>query len=56
MSDDDLWEMVNLVPRLTRLPMTVWAWPKGSARHDCLDRGIRRRTCPGCVLAGHLEH
>jgi hypothetical protein len=32
--DDDLWEMVNLAPRLTGLPMTVWARPRGGARHD----------------------
>jgi hypothetical protein len=32
--DDDLFEMVNLVPRLTGLPMTVWAQPRGNARHD----------------------
>ena len=25
--------MVNLVPRLTGLPMTVWHRPKGGARH-----------------------
>jgi hypothetical protein len=28
------YEMVNLVPRLTGLPMTVWASPRGQARHD----------------------
>jgi hypothetical protein len=27
-------EMVNLVPRMTGLPMTVWASPRGQARHD----------------------
>jgi hypothetical protein len=31
---DELYEMVNLVPRLTGLPMTVWASPRGAARHD----------------------
>ena len=28
------YEMVNLVPRITGLPMTVWASPRGQARHD----------------------
>ena len=33
-NDDELYEMVNLVPRLTGLPMTIWASPRGTARHD----------------------
>ena len=33
-NDDELYEMVNLVPRLTGLPMTIWASPRGAARHD----------------------
>ena len=32
--DDELYEMVNLAPRLTGLPMTVWARPRGRAQHD----------------------
>jgi hypothetical protein len=32
--EPDLYEMVNLVPRMTGLPMTVWASPRGAARHD----------------------
>jgi hypothetical protein len=28
------YEMVNLVPRMTGLPMTIWASPRGRARHD----------------------
>jgi hypothetical protein len=28
------YEMVNLVPRMTGLPMTVWASPPGQAHHD----------------------
>jgi hypothetical protein len=28
------YEMVNLVPRMTGLPMTVGASPRGQARHD----------------------
>ena len=31
---DDLFEMANLYPRETGLPMTVWVSPRGSARHD----------------------
>ena len=29
----DLFTMTNLYPRRTGLPMTVWASPRGSARH-----------------------
>jgi len=32
-SEAELFEMVNLVPRLTGLPMTVWVSPRGGARH-----------------------
>lgn len=31
---DDLFEMANLYPRTTGLPMTVWVSPRGGARHD----------------------
>lgn len=31
---DDLFEMANLFPRETGLPMTVWVSPRGNARHD----------------------
>jgi hypothetical protein len=31
--DDDLFLMVNLYPARTGLPMTVWAGPRGKARH-----------------------
>lgn len=35
MDDDvDLFEMANLFPATTGLPMTVWVSPKGNARHD----------------------
>ena len=33
-SDDELYEMANLYPRTTGLPMTVWVGPRGNARHD----------------------
>jgi hypothetical protein len=31
---DELFEMSNLFPRTTGLPMTVWVSPRGNARHD----------------------
>jgi hypothetical protein len=33
-TDDELFEMANLYPRTTGLPMTVWVGPCGNARHD----------------------
>jgi hypothetical protein len=32
--EDALYEMANLSPRTTGLPMTVWVSPRGNARHD----------------------
>jgi hypothetical protein len=32
--DRDLFEMANLYPDTTGLPMTVWVSPRGKARHD----------------------
>jgi hypothetical protein len=31
---DELFEMANLFPRTTGLPMTVWVRPRGNGRHD----------------------
>ena len=31
---DGLFEVANLYPRTTGLPMTVWVSPRGNARHD----------------------
>ena len=31
---EDLFEMANLYPDTTGLPMTVWISPRGNARHD----------------------
>jgi hypothetical protein len=31
---NELFEMANLFPRTTGLPMTVWVSPRGNARHD----------------------
>ncbi len=44
--EQDLFEMANLYPRTTGLPVTVWASPKGRARHDarikvCMTPGDR---------------
>jgi hypothetical protein len=33
---DELFEMANLFPRTTGLPMTVWVSPRGNARHVVL--------------------
>jgi hypothetical protein len=32
--EDDLFEMANLFPGTTGLPMTVWVGPRGNGRHD----------------------
>jgi hypothetical protein len=32
--DDGLFEMANLFPNTTGLPMTVWVSPRGGTRHD----------------------
>ena len=32
--EDDLFEMANLFPVTTGLPMTMWVSPRGNARHD----------------------
>jgi len=34
LTSDELFEMANLFPRTTGLPMTVWVGPRGNARHD----------------------
>lgn len=44
--EDDLYEMANIYPRRSGLPMTVWVSPRGNARHDarlkvCLIHGNR---------------
>jgi hypothetical protein len=31
---EDIFQMTNLSPRMTGLPMAVWASPRGNARHD----------------------
>lgn len=38
--ENELFEMANLYPRDTGLPMTIWVSPKGHARHD-----VRLKVC-----------
>ena len=55
-AEGDLYEMANLYPRDTGLPMTIWVSPKGNARHDvrikvCLTPGDRMDASNTAVLA-----
>jgi hypothetical protein len=69
LATDDLFEMANVFPRTTGLPMTVWVSPRGNARHDVrvkvnLTHGnqmnatntavVGVRPSP-CVIAGQLS-
>jgi hypothetical protein len=36
----DSWELMNLIPRDTGLPLTVWVGPRGGAKHD-----VRVKVC-----------
>jgi hypothetical protein len=47
---DDLYEMANLFPRTTGLPMTVWVSPRGRARHDAR---VKVSLTPGKMDIGH---
>jgi hypothetical protein len=47
---DDLYEMANLFPRTTGLPMTVWVSPRGRARHDAR---VKVSSTPGRMDIGH---
>lgn len=38
--DRDDWELMNLVPADTGLPLTVWVGPRGGAKHD-----VRVKVC-----------
>ena len=38
----DLFEMANLYPRTTGMPVAIWVSPRGGARHD-----VRVRVSPG---------
>lgn len=52
----ETYEMANLYPRDTGLPMTVWVSPRGRARHDarvkvCLTHGDRMDATNTAVVA-----
>ncbi len=49
---DELFEMANLFPRTTGLPMTVWVSPRGNARHDVR---VKRQHDPR-QSDDHIEH
>ena len=53
---NDTFEMANLYPRDTGLPMTIWISPRGRARHDarikvCLTPGDRMDATNTAVVA-----
>ncbi len=53
---DDTFEMANLYPRATGLPMTLWVSPRGRARHDarvkvCMTHGDRMDASNTAVVA-----
>ena len=64
---DELYEMVNLVPRLTGLPMTVWVSPRARPAMMCELRstgrtGVRRSSpmpqrsaCVRRLITGQLS-
>jgi hypothetical protein len=47
---DDLYEMANLFPRTTGLPVVVWVSPRGRARHEVR---IKVSLTPGRMDIGH---
>jgi hypothetical protein len=48
--EDELYEMANLFPRTTGLPLTVWVSPRGQARHAAR---IKVSLTPGRMDIGH---
>ena len=48
--EDALYEMANLFPRTTGLPLAVWVSPRGRARHDAR---IKVSLTPGRMDIGH---
>lgn len=48
--EDDLYEMANLFPRTTGLPLTIWVSPRGRARHAAR---IKVSLTPGRMDIGH---
>jgi hypothetical protein len=56
----DLFEIANLFPRTTGLPMTVWVSPRGRARHDarikvCLTPGPRMDVANTAVVGSRPQ-
>lgn len=54
--EDAPYEMANLYPRTTGLPMTIWTSPRGGARHDarlkvCTRHGDRMEVDNLAVVA-----
>ena len=52
----ETYEMANLYPRETGLPLTIWVSPRGRARHDarvkvCMTPGNRMDTTNCAVVA-----
>ena len=66
---EDLFEMANLYPSTTGLPMTVWVSPRGNAHHelrvrvnvthgnqiDIADTAVVAVRPTPCVIAGQLS-
>ena len=58
--ENELYEMANLYPRDTGLPMTLWVSPKGNARHDvqvkvCRPHGDRMLASDTAVVGVRPE-
>lgn len=54
--DQDIFELANLYPRTTALPMTIWISPRGRAQHDvrikvCTTHGQRMDPTNPAVMA-----
>ncbi len=55
---EDLFEMANLFPATTGLPMTIWVSPRGNARHDVrvkvnMTHGNQMKAANTAVIAVH---
>jgi alkylated DNA nucleotide flippase Atl1 len=56
-ASEDLFEIANLYPATTGLPMTVWVSPRGAARHDVrikvnIPHGNRMTIANTAIVAG----
>ena len=50
LEETELFEMANLFPRTTGLPLAIWVSPRGRARHDAR---IKVSLSPGRMDIGH---